>query len=163
MSPAVVLFFLFAMQVPPMAQQLMRLVPLFLLLVSAVGCGGVSDVTGSVTYNGKPVKTGSVTVRSTDGTVFSGPITDGNYSVTGIPSGAVTFAVSSPDPANQPASYQGDESPGRGPPVKSGSTTKKPTQGWFAIASKFANPETSGQSTTLKPGPNTFPLTLTDR
>lgn len=132
----------------------------------AVGCGGAAEVSGSVTYNGIPVKSGSVIVRTADGTVFSGNIDNGNYVVSGVPSGAVTFAVASPDPATvaQPSDPATGDSPGRGPPVapKPGTPAKKPTEGWFAIPPKFADPGNSGLATTLKPGPNTFPLTLTD-
>jgi hypothetical protein len=74
---------------------------LFLLFVSttlSTGCGGgVADVSGTVSYNGNPVKSGTVTVRASDGTVYSGTIENGNYVVVGIPSGEVKFTVVSPE------------------------------------------------------------------
>jgi hypothetical protein len=146
-----------------MSRQVLSLLMAFAPLLLFVGCGGTSDVGGTVTYNGKPIGSGSVIVRAADGSVYTGTIIDGNYSVSGIPSGSVGFAVSSPDPATQPANPAQGEGPGRGPPMKNNTAPKKPTAGWFAIPAKFADPVNSGQGTTLKPGPNTFPITLVDK
>jgi hypothetical protein len=145
------------------AKLLFALIPALL----AAGCGGgTADVTGAITFNGMLVKSGSVTVRTSDGAVYAGTIQDGVYAVYGVPSGEVQFAVASPNPSTQPviASAPG-ESPGRASPFdgKAAAAAKKLSEGWFAIPAKFGNPESSGLSTTLKAGPNTFALTITDR
>ena len=62
------------------------LAALAVALAGALGCGsggGLTKVTGKVTYNGEPVKEGRILFRNTgaDGKAYSGPITDGAYAV----------------------------------------------------------------------------------
>jgi hypothetical protein len=140
---------------------------LFLLFVSttlSTGCGGgVADVSGTVSYNGNPVKSGTVTVRASDGTVYSGTIENGNYVVVGIPSGEVKFTVVSPEyAAEKPIASSAAEGAGRNVQPKTGNT-RKSADGWFPIATKFADPDKSGIATTLKTGPNTFAIAMTDK
>jgi hypothetical protein len=55
-----------------------------LLTLLAAGCSsGTATVSGTVTYEGKPVKTGYISFAPVDGkgTIASGPIADGKYTV----------------------------------------------------------------------------------
>src|SRR5438477_1667604 len=78
-----------------------RAIPLLaaLLLPMLIGCGGTATVAGKVTYQGRPVLSGSVIVLNDDGTAVSGVIQpDGTYSVEGVKKGRVKVGVLSPDP-----------------------------------------------------------------
>lgn len=62
--------------------------PLLLLLVLAIGCGGDSSgryaISGTVTLDGEPVPTGAIAVipaPGTDGPTSGGSIHDGEYSI----------------------------------------------------------------------------------
>src|SRR5437016_3362903 len=66
--------------------------PLILIGI-ATGCGGnTAIVSGKVTYQGRPVTSGSVIVLNQDGTAESWVILpDGTYSVPGVKRGHVKF------------------------------------------------------------------------
>src|SRR5258707_15505439 len=70
---------------------------LFLLLsLLATGCGeGIGNVTGTVTYKGKPLPAGTVVFTTKEGAQgFVSDIgNDGTYSVSRIPAGDVTITV----------------------------------------------------------------------
>ena len=71
---------------------------LFLALLAATGCSsGTSVVVGKVTYKGKPVTMGTVTLQTPTG-AFQGPIqSDGSYEVKGVPVGTAKVAVTATD------------------------------------------------------------------
>ncbi len=79
---------------------------LFTLLSLASGCGpqelARNPVTGSVSWKGQPVKSGTINFRSDDGKhVGTGTIADGKYAipaVSGLPAGKYAVAISYPDP-----------------------------------------------------------------
>ena len=61
-----------------------------LTAVLLAGCGGSSStVSGEVTYDGTPVENGTITFlpAAREGTPAAGPITDGHYTVSGLPPG----------------------------------------------------------------------------
>ncbi|MGL6096060.1 MAG: hypothetical protein ACRC7O_09725, partial [Fimbriiglobus sp.] len=77
----------------------------FAVLFSAValaGCGGpppVTDVSGSVNLNGKPLAIGTVTlIPAPPGKPVTGPVVDGRFTVTGVTVGPnkVSFLASKP-------------------------------------------------------------------
>jgi hypothetical protein len=126
------------------------------LAVGPAGCGGgTADVSGKVTYKGKPVTSGSVVFVGADGVAVAADIKpDGTYAATGVATGAVKVAVSSPNPAAAAAEPGGR---GRGPaPAKPAS----PPAGWVALPAKYGSPDSSGLSTDLTPGPNTYDIPL---
>src|SRR5262245_41962740 len=62
-----------------------RALALLVVLAAAAGCGGTATVNGKVTYQGRPVLSGSVIVLNADGTARSGVILrDGTYAVEGV-------------------------------------------------------------------------------
>lgn len=96
------------------------------------GCGGTGPtavVTGTVTYNGQPVKEGTITFTSKGGrgSVNGGTITDGKYTVREVPNGAATVfisaggseastgPISSEESHAQSAKYKGKQLPGGAP------------------------------------------------
>ena len=88
-----------------------------ILLATICGCGSAARVTGKVTYQGRPVKYGSVIFLSADKTARFGVIEpDGSYTVESVPSGTVTIAVISRDPQEGPfrrARRDGKQAPGK--------------------------------------------------
>ncbi len=131
---------------------------LALLLVGLAGCaGGKADVSGKVTYKGKPVTSGSVIMIGSDDAILYGTISpDGTYTVTGVTPGLVKIGVSSPNPADE------SEPPpdnGRGPPGPK-KPKAAPPKGWMKLPPEFAQPDTSKLSATLNPGANTHNVEL---
>jgi hypothetical protein len=66
-------------------------------LLTLAGCrDGAAEVTGTVSYDNKPLTSGTVTILSEDGKErYSAVGPQGQYSVLGVPSGPVRFAVKS--------------------------------------------------------------------
>src|SRR5262249_53728366 len=88
---------------PRFTPNLRGLVPTALvaaLLCAVTGCGkGVADVKGKVTYNGKPVTSGTVNIQSSEGETLSGEIKpDGSYLIEKVPCGPAKVSVVSIDP-----------------------------------------------------------------
>src|SRR5262245_45386467 len=84
------------------------------LLVAVIGCGpGRGDLGGKVSYQGKSLQFGSVTVLGSDGIPRGGLIqNDGSYLVEDIAAGPVKIAVTSPDPVkSQPKPRKKDSAP----------------------------------------------------
>ncbi len=76
------------------------LVALAGLLLVSTGCGNSASVSGKVTYNGQPVKVGSITFLPADGQGPSagGVITDGAYQIEGMTPGEKNVEIkSAPD------------------------------------------------------------------
>jgi hypothetical protein len=136
------------------------------------GCGGgKSTVTGKVTYNGKPVVWGTVILIDAQGQYHQGAIDlGGNYTTDdAVPEGAVKIGVVSPKPEGgkvlapkggaKAGGGSGFEDP-RDKFMKEQGTgqntapprTIPPTGAWFPIPSKYADPNTSGLSGTVKKG-----------
>lgn len=124
-------------------------VGLLLLLGIVPGCGpGLSSVSGKVTYQGKPVVWGSVTLKAADGSIHQiGINTDGTYRLEGVPAGPAVVAVSSPDPAPSPRAkaLADPRAPAGPPPVPPGA--------WFPLPARYADPATSGLTLQVGSGP----------
>jgi hypothetical protein len=115
---------------------------LLALVALAPGCApSAAPVTGRVTYQGKPVVWGSVTLKAADGSMHQiGINLDGTYRLDRVPVGPAAVGVSSPDPAPSPRARAlgGDENRSRpGPPPV-------PPRAWFKLPDKYADPATSG-------------------
>jgi len=80
----------------------------------AVGCDGskFADVSGTVTVDGKPVETGSITFVPADGlsSTAGGEIKDGKYSVK-VPVGMMKVSISSPKAIGKKKLYATPDSP----------------------------------------------------
>jgi hypothetical protein len=92
------------------------------VLILAVGCGGeqVTTLSGAVTYKGKPVTSGLINFRSSDGkATLGGPInSDGTYSFE-LPPGEYLVRIDAP--GKMPPWEEGQPEPKPGPreaPVK---------------------------------------------
>jgi hypothetical protein len=68
---------------------------LFTFVLCLAGCGGstTNTVSGSVTFKGAEVPTGTVTFVPKEGPVVQGQIQDGHYEVTGVALGEAVITV----------------------------------------------------------------------
>ena len=65
-----------------------------LVIPLAIGCGGgKGKVSGNVTVDGKPLPAGTIVFHPSKGNPVSSEITDGHYTVTGVPTGNCTVTV----------------------------------------------------------------------
>ena len=126
-----------------------------LVAVSLAGCSGTTDMSGKVTYQGKPVVFGSVVVIDSDGTPKSGSIQpDGSYRVSGVKPGSVKVAVSSPQP---PGSVPPKKSRGREEDLDKPQHEEPPApaeviKNWFVIPNKYGDPTRSELTVEVKSG-----------
>ena len=136
------------------------------LLVFLVGCGSnaTGSVSGKVTFEGKPVVFGSVTILGSDKKTRSGTIDkDGHFTVEKVAVGEAHIGVISPNP-----NIQGDFKKGRRGKSKGTDNEETGTQlpkevlaKWFPISPDYENPEKSGFTLTVQEGTNPFDITLT--
>ena len=122
-----------------------------ILLIALAGCGpGRGKLSGTVTFQGKPLRFGTVLVLGGDGIPKSGQIEDGGFTANDIQPGPVKVAVTSPDPANSS-------------PVQRFANVPAPTidrTGWFAIPETYGDFEKSGLTFPLKRGTNVWDIDL---
>jgi hypothetical protein len=124
------------------------------LLAFAAGCGGRGDVSGKVTYQGKPLVWGTVQFEGSDGMLKQSNINgDGTYSVKGVAAGEAKVAVSSINPNS--ADFQPRVVEGKAPPPP-----RPKVEGWFPIPEKYDTPHKSGLVYTIKSGPNAIDIDL---
>lgn len=118
-----------------------------LALASVCGCGRTARITGTVTYQGRPVRYGAVTFASADRKIFRSGIieSDGSYAVEGVPRGTVNIGVVSRDPAKSRTAVPGGKPPNSG--RKSVGSQEAATEGWFPLPPKFEYPGGSGTLT----------------
>lgn len=150
------------------------------------GKSNTESLEGTITSNGKPVRWGTVSVVGSDNKTYSAHIQpNGTYRLTGLPPGPVRVSVNSANP-NQRIGTVSPRSPaaatppekmsrlkvsgGGGGPVPQGkqafaksaeapqAAAPKVEVEWFPIPSKYANPGTSGLTTTA--GPATGPFNI---
>jgi hypothetical protein len=113
-------------------------------ILLGTGCSGkTSTITGTVTYRGKPLPSGVIKfINAANNEVIGGAnISDGNYSVSGIPPGLAKIAISSLPPRNLSILGQPKDTAEGGPASKA-----------VAIPPKYSNPDTSGLTYTIQPG-----------
>jgi hypothetical protein len=131
-------------------------VVLALLTLAAAGCGGRGDVSGTVTYKGKPLVFGTVQFEGSDKLLKQSIInSDGTFSIRGVATGEAKAAVSSVNP--QSSDFQirtrvtkADETPRPRPKV----------EGWFPIPEKYNTTYKSGLTYEIKRGENTIDIDL---
>ncbi len=131
-------------------------------LAAAAGCGpSRSDVTGTVSYRGRPVVYGTVSVIGTDQMTYYGTIRlDGTFAVAGVPVGPAKVGVYSPDPYFEPpippAVKAKAEEARRAAGIE---PAPKPPRGqWVRLPPKAADPLTSGLTVEVGPQPTVADL-----
>jgi hypothetical protein len=151
---------------------------LAVILLTPAGCGpGVCDVSGRITYHGKPVVCGSVLFVGPDGiTKVVNLNPDGTYLVKGVGVGRAQVGVVSQDPARPLDPYKADRTHGKEVSEPVSDTDRDPNAGrvfknppndrsnwteptvdrskWFPLPQKYEMVHTSGLTTELKRGLN---------
>jgi hypothetical protein len=127
------------------------------LALGLAGCGGSGTLEGRVSYRGRPVVYGVVSVVGADGLTRVGNISpDGSYAVRDVPAGPATIGVDSPQPPDPVrAGRRGGRTgaaPAPPPPVDRSQ--------WVRLPDHFADPSKSGVSTTVRSGANPFDIAL---
>jgi hypothetical protein len=135
------------------------------LVIAVTGCGGsgTAEVSGTVQYQGKPVRSGTVMIFDAAGSPHLADIgPDGTYAVSGVPVGAVQLSVQSPDPARAdlPPLLAQKGKKARPNPIDSPPRSPVNRDGWFPLPAVYSTPASSGLSTILQPGSNSFDLDL---
>ncbi len=112
---------------------------LLVLLAGLCGCGRTAKITGKVTYQGRPVRYGSVIFLSADKTARSCAIeSDGSYAIEGVPTGEVKIGVISPNPSRgrSTARRRKPVEPGR----KQAGSQGPAVEGWFPLPTQYESP-----------------------
>lgn len=134
-----------------------RLLPV-LGVVAVVGCGGpaTTDLTGRVTFNGKPVGAGTIVFTSADG-VRQGSaalLDDGTFRMPDAPIGEVTVHVQTKQfrtlPKRDPQGTQGAK--GAESSVARGLDPDLMGNSYTPIPDRYERPDTSGLKLTVAPG-----------
>ena len=127
-----------------------RLAAALVLALGLNGCGpGTAAVAGKVTYQGKPVVWGSVSLQAADGSMHQiGLNADGTFRLDAVPVGPARVGVSSPDPKPSPRAIAAGETAG----------PQLPPGAWFPLPAKFADPSTSGLTLRVGGGPGDIDL-----
>jgi hypothetical protein len=121
------------------------------VLVVVAGCGGrQGEVSGTVTYGGKSLPSGTVTFLGKDKQVVgSSSITDGTYKIRQVPPGPVTITVSTPPSLGRGARGAALARKDMPAPLES-----------IPIPPKYGNAEQSGLTYEVKPGAQDHPIDL---
>jgi hypothetical protein len=144
---------------------------LVVVLLTLAGCGsGTGGVTGRLTFRGKSVVSGSVVMLGADNKLVSGPIdAEGHYAVNGVPLGTVQVAVVSPDPAPSPIPPEFFKLQEKKFKLLEKANLKSPfpptppkvdDSKWFPLPRQYELADTSGITTTIHSGDNTFDIEL---
>jgi hypothetical protein len=146
----------------------------FLLACFALGCGGgnpnaPANVSGSVTYKGKPVPAGSVQYVTSDGVAYSSPLAkDGTFSISDVPVGELVIVVETDsakefkapkDPNTERRMNHQQQRPGSD---GGGAAPEPEAPVYVKIPEKYGKAKTSPLTQTLKVGRNTNQIELTD-
>jgi hypothetical protein len=131
-----------------------------------------ATVSGKVTYKGAPLKGGYVTLVTATGISRPGGISeDGSYTIDNVPTGPVKIAVDTESIKPRSSAGKGGMAPPKkyGPPPGAEQPSAPaykppdPTAGadrYVAIPQKYADPEKSGLTYTVKSGSQTHDIPL---
>jgi hypothetical protein len=125
----------------------------FLVVLAVIGCENktVGEITGTVTYQGQPLPTGTVSFwDSNNQCLASAPLFEGKYTApVKVPVGAVKITVTTP--GNSSGSRRTNM-------VRKNKRGEKISV--IPIPAKYGNAEQSGLTYTVKPGANTYNIEL---
>jgi hypothetical protein len=125
-----------------------------LVTLLTLGCGGRGDVSGKVTYQGKPLVFGTVQMEGSDNLLRQGVInSDGTYAVRNVAAGEARVAVSSQNPNSsdfKPIIKGGQKPPPPRPPVK----------GWFPVPEGYQDISKPKLTFKVNSGQNTWDIDL---
>jgi len=132
----------------------------FALLLATCGCGGgTADVSGKVTFKGKPVTYGTVMILGPSGVPVSGAINpDGTFTVRGVSRGAAKVAVSSPRPPGAPDAAARPKPGGRDAededkiPRPQTAVDPAAAAGWMLLPERYGDPAKSELTHDVQPG-----------
>lgn len=158
-------------------RRLLLLVPVCLVL--AIGCKGSknpsSQVSGKVTYNGKPVSAGTITFNLKEGGNYGSSLkADGSYMVTGLPAEEmiVTVETESANPKQPKANYGAPGQKGKDAPTDMynkmmkdkgfGKDAVQESGAYVPIPKKYADKDKSPLRLNLSRGDNKKDFDLTD-
>ena len=136
----------------------MRLMPWLSLFVLAAGCGpSRGNVSGQISYHGRPMMQGTVQAVPADKIIRYASIENGAYQLRDLPAGSAHFAVSSPDPRAQRVAARASSYPAKD---KAEATTVVRAEKWIPIPEKYASFETSGLHFDIRAGENHYEIVL---
>jgi hypothetical protein len=128
-------------------------------LVTAAGCGGYvhqeklpesgATLEGTVKYGSDPVEFAMILVTAANGSATGRVGNDGHYRVDNVPVGEIKIGVNT--------------SAGRGDyqsKVMAASASKSSAPKFIEVPAKYADPESSGLTTTVHAGSNSFNITI---
>jgi hypothetical protein len=114
------------------------------VLAAIVGCDHSANVSGRITYQGRPVTYGSVVFRCSDDSARSAAIKpDGTYAVENVSQGNASIAVISRNPALGRSAWRPLKAASVG---KQAATQDSAVKSWFPLPSTYEDPRTSGLS-----------------
>ncbi|MFO0850647.1 MAG: carboxypeptidase-like regulatory domain-containing protein [Gemmataceae bacterium] len=153
----------------------------FVSCVTLLGCGGGGNpnasarVSGSLSYNGKPIKGAMVQFHSASGTAYEATVSsDGTYQAIDIAPGEMVVTVdteslnpakkggASRDPKAELRMKMEASNSRRGDAPSSAASEPPPSALYVKIPAKYNNAKTSPLTITLKPGRQVHNIELTD-
>ena len=134
-------------------------------LVALSGCGPkVGSITGTVTYKGKTLPSGTVSFLGANNEVMSSPIaSDGTYTIPKVSVGQAKVTVSMPITPIVPNNMKMDPAKMKGGADPTGGTGTSPTAPAgpkMKIPPHYQNPETSKLTFDVNPGPQSYDIKL---
>ena len=119
------------------------------------GCGdSTSDVSGKVTYQGKPLKGGSITFVAQRGSVSGSIKEDGSYSIAKVPTGDVKICVDTEalNPGKKSKAPKITPPAGQSAPEGTYGGGDDPTKKYMKIPEKYASPDTTDLTVKVESG-----------
>lgn len=118
-------------------------------ILVAAGCGDGPrvDVSGSITYQGKPLTYGTVNAIASDKMTYYGTIQqDGTFVIANVPPGPMKLGIVSPDPYPKDLASESAKAEVAERERKAGvvAAPKPPKGKWFPVPRKYSDPRTSG-------------------
>jgi hypothetical protein len=130
-----------------------RVVGIGLLALVAAGCQSKGNVSGKVTYKGKPLVYGTVLFVCSDRQSVQALIqSDGSYSANGLAVGDAAVAVSSPNPKVIGSMANWKDPKKKPPPFE--------VPGWFEIPARYGIDSSSTLTYNVKGGSQVYDIDL---